>query len=48
MNEFQRGGPSTRDDPRSRRPLEISTPEIIEKAHDMILNDRQVRVQENF
>ena len=31
---------STRDEPHSGRPVEAAMPEIIEKVHDMVLNDR--------
>ena len=31
---------------RLKRPVEAATSEIIEKVHDMILNDRRVKVRE--
>ena len=46
VNEFKGGHTSTRDKPRSRRPVETAMPEIIEKVHDMILNDRRVKERE--
>ena len=45
VNEFNRGRTSTHDESRSGCPVEAATPEIIEKVHDMILNDRQVKVR---
>ena len=42
MNEFKR------DEPRSGRAVESATPEIIEKVHDLILNDRRVKMWEIF
>ena len=44
--EFKRGRVSLEDDPRSGRPKTASTPEIIAKIHDMILNDRRLKVSE--
>jgi len=32
--------------PRSGRPIEAATPEIIDKVHDIVLTDRQVKVHE--
>ena len=46
MDEFKRGRTSTRDEFRLERPVEVVTREIIEKVHDMILNDRRVKVRE--
>ena len=44
VNKFKGGRISNRDEPRSGRPVEAVTPEIIEKIHDMILNDRRVKL----
>ena len=32
--------------PRSGRPIEAATPEIIDKVHDIVLIDRRVKVRE--
>jgi histone-lysine N-methyltransferase SETMAR len=44
--EFKRGRISPEDDPRERRPKSATTPEIIEEVHDMVLNDRWMKVRE--
>ena len=44
VNEFKPERTSTRDEPRSRRPVEAATPETFEKVYDMILKDRLVKV----
>ena len=46
VNEFKRGRTSTEDEQRSGRPVEVSTPEMIDKIHDMVLNDRRVKLRE--
>lgn len=46
VNEFKGGRTSTSDEHRSGRPLEISTPEMIEKIHDIVLDDPRVKVRE--
>ena len=42
----KRGRTSLEDDPREGRPKSATTPEIIEQVHDMLLNDRWMRVRE--
>jgi transposase len=44
--EFKRDCPSLEDDPREGCPKSATTPEIIEQAHDMILDDQQIKVRE--
>jgi len=44
--EFKRGRTSLEDDPREGRPKSATTPEIIEQVHDMVLDDRRMKVRE--
>jgi len=44
--EFKRGRTSLEDDPREGRPKSATTPEIIEQVHDMLLDDRRMKVHE--
>ena len=46
INEFKRGRISTKDEHRSGRPLEVTTPKMIKKIHDMVLSDQQIKVRE--
>jgi len=43
--EFKCGRTSLEDDPCEGRP-KSATPEIIEQVHDMVLDDRQIKVRE--
>jgi transposase len=40
--ELKRGRTSLEDDPREGRPKSATTPEIIEQAQDMVLDDRRM------
>jgi transposase len=44
--EFKCGHTSLEDDPREGRPKSAATPEIIEQAHNMVLDDRRMKVRE--
>jgi len=44
--EFKLGHTSLEDDPREGRPKSALTPEIIEQVHDMVLDDRRMKVRE--
>ena len=46
ISEFERGRTSTNDVERSGRPKDVTTPEIIEKIHDIGLDDPKVKVRE--
>jgi len=39
---FKRGGFSTCDAPRSGRPKTVTIPEIIDKIHELVLEDRRI------
>jgi transposase len=44
--EFRRGRTGLEDDPREGRPKRATPPEIIEQVHDMVLDDRRMKVRE--
>jgi DNA-binding Xre family transcriptional regulator len=44
--EFKRCHTSLEDDPREGRPKSARTPEFIEQVHDMVLDDRRMKVRE--
>ena len=46
FTDFRCGRTSTNDAERSGRPIEVNTPENVEKIHDMVLADRRVKVRE--
>lgn len=46
FTEFRCGRTSTVDAERSGRPKEVTTPENVEKIHDMMLNDPKVKLRE--
>jgi len=43
--QFKRGDFSTCDAPRPRRPKTVTTPEVIDKIHELILEDRRISVK---
>ncbi|GBP84565.1 Histone-lysine N-methyltransferase SETMAR [Eumeta japonica] len=46
FTEFRCGRTSTSDAERSGRPKEVITPEIVDKIHKMIMDDRRMKVRE--
>ncbi|GBP33923.1 Putative uncharacterized protein FLJ37770 [Eumeta japonica] len=46
FTELRCGRTSTSDAERSGRPKEVITPEIVDKIHEMILDDRRMKVRE--
>ena len=46
FTEFRCGRTSTEAIPSSGRPNEITTPEMVNKIHDIVLNDPKVKVRE--
>ena len=46
VKEFNCGRTSSIDEHRSGRPAEVTTLEMIDKIHDMVLSDRRISVRE--
>ena len=46
INEFKRGQTCTEDEACSRRPVEVTTTDIVEKIHGIVTEDRRVKVCE--
>ncbi|XP_055916518.1 protein GVQW3-like [Eupeodes corollae] len=46
VSEFKKGRVSTSNEPRSRRPVEVTNPDMIEKIHQIVLEDRRLKVGE--
>ena len=42
VNEFKRGHTSTKDE----HPVEVTTPEMIDKIHDIVLSDQRIKERE--
>lgn len=46
FSEFKKSRKSTADEPRSGRSAKVTTPEMIQKIHKIVLEDRRVKVTE--
>ncbi|XP_063909864.1 histone-lysine N-methyltransferase SETMAR-like [Zophobas morio] len=46
FNEFKRGRTSVLDEERPGRPIKVTTEEMVNKIHDIVLADRQVKIRE--
>ena len=46
MNEFKRGQTTTKYEPRSGRRIEVTTSDMAEKIHHVVMEDRRIKVRE--
>ncbi|XP_011630294.1 histone-lysine N-methyltransferase SETMAR-like [Pogonomyrmex barbatus] len=46
INEFKRGRTLIKDETRPGRPVEVTTPEMIEKIHRIVMEDRRIKVRD--
>ena len=46
INEFKRDRTTTKDETRSGRPIEVTTSDMMEKIHHMVMEDRRIKVRE--
>ena len=46
INEFERGRTKTKDEARSECLLEVTTLNMVEKIHHMVMKDRRIKVRE--
>ena len=46
IDEFKRGRRSANDAQRMGRPKDVTTPEVIEKTHDIVFDDPKVKMCE--
>lgn len=46
FTEFRSGRTTTNDAERSGRPIEVTTDDVVNKVHDIVLDDRRVKIRE--
>uniref|UniRef100_A0A8D8YJ64 Mos1 transposase HTH domain-containing protein n=1 Tax=Cacopsylla melanoneura TaxID=428564 RepID=A0A8D8YJ64_9HEMI len=46
VSDFKRGRSSCSDEPRSERPVEVVTVDVVEKVHDLVLENRRTKVRD--